>query len=143
MSGRISILMYHQVGDFPPMQGHRANYCDRRRFASQMRFLRRFGYRVLSLDEALVCLRGEQLAPPRAVVLTFDDGYEGFLHHAMPELQRHGFPAIVYAISGWVGRKAEGFAKDLGRPIPRLMSANQLRRSAPRASPWALTRPIT
>ena len=127
MSSRISILMYHQVGDFPPMQGHRANYCDHRRFASQMRFLKRFRYRVLSLDEALVCLRGERAPPPRAVVLTFDDGYEGFLHYALPELQRHGFPAIVYAISGWVGRKAEWFAKDPGRPIPRLMSADQLR----------------
>lgn len=127
MSGRISILMYHQVGVFPPMQRHRANYCDRRRFASQMRFLKRFGYRVLSMDEALACLQGECPVPTRAVVLTFDDGYEGFVRYALPELERHGFPAIVYVISGWVGRKAEWFAKDPGRPIPQLMSAAQVR----------------
>jgi len=123
----ISILMYHQVGDFAPMRTHRANYCDRRRFAAQMGFLARFGYRVLSLDQALGVLRGERPAPPRAVVLTFDDGYDNFADHALPVLQRHGFPATVYAISGWLGRRAEWFAKDPGRPIPTLMSAARLR----------------
>lgn len=124
---RISILMYHQVGDFAPMRTHRANYCDRRRFAAQMGFLARFGYHVLSLDQALEVLRGERPAPPRAVVLTFDDGYDNFADHALPILQRHGFTATVYAISGWLGRRAEWFAKDPGRPVPSLMSAARLR----------------
>jgi peptidoglycan/xylan/chitin deacetylase (PgdA/CDA1 family) len=127
MAPRISILMYHQVGEFAPMKAHRANYCDHRRFASQMAFLKRFGYRVLELDRALACLRSEQAAPPRAVVLTFDDAYENFLDYALPVLRHHGFPATVYAISGWVGKRAEWFAKDPGRPIPNLMSAAQLR----------------
>ncbi len=125
--GRISILMYHQVGDFPPMRRHRANYCQHRRFAAQMGFLKRFRYAVLSLDEALACLSGAKATPDRAVVLTFDDGYEGFLRYALPVLQRHGFPAIVYLISGYLGRFADWFAKDPGRPIPRLMNAAQVR----------------
>lgn len=124
---RLSILMYHQVGDFAPMRDHRANYCDRRRFAAQMAFLARFGYRVLSLDQALRGLRGEAHLPPRAVVLTFDDAYDNFADHALPVLQQHDFPATVYAISGWLGRRAEWFAKDPGRPIPTLMSAARLR----------------
>ena len=57
MTNRISILMYHQVGEFEPMKKHRANYCDHRRFAAQMGLLKRFGYRVLDLDQALACLR--------------------------------------------------------------------------------------
>lgn len=123
----ISILMYHQVGDFAPMREHRANYCDRRRFARQMRLLARLGYRVLDLDTALACLAGERLAPPRALVLTFDDAYDSFYDYALPVLQAHGFPATVYAISGWIGRRAEWFAKDPGRPVPSLMSADRLR----------------
>lgn len=126
MGGRLSILMYHQVGDFPPMPTHRPNYCHHRRFAAQMRMLKNFGFRVLRLDEALACLRGEQPLPPRAVVLTFDDGYEGFLRYALPELQRHGFPALVYLISGYLGRSADWLAKDPGRVIPRLLSAEQV-----------------
>ncbi|MEA3278649.1 MAG: polysaccharide deacetylase family protein [Pseudomonadota bacterium] len=126
-SARISILMYHQVGEFAPMKAHRANYCDQGRFASQMGFLSRFGYRVLDLDDALRCLRGEEPVPPRAVVLTFDDAYEGFIEYALPALERYGFPATVYAISGYLGRRAEWFAKDPGRPVPRLMSPEQIR----------------
>lgn len=124
---RISILMYHQVGAFAPMRTHRANYCDHRRFAAQMGLLARLGYRVLDLDGALECLAGTRPTPPRAVVLTFDDAYENFREYALPVLARHGFPATVYAISGWVGRRAEWFAKDPGRPIPALMSAAGLR----------------
>jgi peptidoglycan/xylan/chitin deacetylase (PgdA/CDA1 family) len=92
-----------------------------------MAFLKRLRYRVLDLDHALACLRGERPTPPRALVLTFDDAYAGFVDHALPVLQHHGFSATVYAITGWLGRKAEWFAKDPGRPIPDLMSAAQLR----------------
>jgi peptidoglycan/xylan/chitin deacetylase (PgdA/CDA1 family) len=127
VSARISVLMYHQVGEFAPMKAHRANYCHHRRFASQMASLARFRFRVLELDQALACLRGERPTPPRAVVLTFDDAYVNFLEYALPVLQRHGFPATVYAISGWIGRRAEWFARDPGRPVPDLMGASELR----------------
>ena len=123
----ISILMYHQVGRFNPMRAHRANYCDAGRFGRQMALLRHFGYRVLDLDQALACLRGEAPTPERAVSLTFDDAYDNFAEHALPVLQRHGFPATVYAISGWLGRPMAWSAAEPGRPIPTLMSGARLR----------------
>ena len=126
-SPSVSILMYHQVGDFARMREHRANYCDHGRFARQMHLIGRLGYRVLDLDTALACLLGLRPMPQRALVLTFDDAYDGFYDYALPVLQSHGFPATVYAISGWIGRRAEWFAKDPGRPIPSLMSAARLR----------------
>jgi peptidoglycan/xylan/chitin deacetylase (PgdA/CDA1 family) len=119
--------MYHQVGDFAPMKAHRANYCGHRRFARQMAFLRRGGFSVLDLEAALACLRGDRATPPRSVVLTFDDAYDNFVDYALPVLSRYGFPATVYAISGWLGQRAEWFAKDPGRPVPGLMDAARLR----------------
>jgi len=127
MANRISILMYHQVGEFAPMREHRANYCDHRRFAGQMAFLKGFGYQVLDLDQVLACVRGEQSIPPRAVALTFDDGYTNFVSHALPVLRHHGFPATVYAVSGRIGGQAQWFAEDSGRSVPALMGAAQLR----------------
>jgi len=127
MSNRISILMYHQVGQFPPMKTHRANYCDHRRFTSQLAFLKRFGFHVLDLDQVLRCIRGDAPIPARAVTLTFDDGYQNFIDYALPVIRHHGFPATVYAISGYLGKPAAWFAKDPGRPVPHLMSAAQLR----------------
>lgn len=126
-SAFLSILMYHQVGRFAPMRAHRANYCDHRRFARQMAFLHGAGFRVLDLDTALSGLRGERPIPPRAVVLTFDDGYENFADQAWPVLQKYAFPAVVYVIGAFLGRHAEWFAAEPGRPIPRLLDAGRLR----------------
>lgn len=122
----IQILMYHQVGNFPAMTTHRATYCDHHRFATQMAYLKLGGYHVLRLDEALQCLRGDLPIPPRAVVLTFDDAYENFYEYAFPVLQKHGFPALVYAISGMLGQPAAWLATD-GHQTPLLMSAARLR----------------
>jgi peptidoglycan/xylan/chitin deacetylase (PgdA/CDA1 family) len=124
---RISILMYHQVGRFRPMRRHRANYCDAGRFERQMALLAQGGFSVLDLDTALACLRGERPTPARAVVLTFDDAYAGFVEHALPVLRRRGLPAVVYAISDWLGRRMSWSAPEPGRAEPRLMSAAQLR----------------
>lgn len=126
MTGYISILMYHQVGDFPPMRGHRSTYCHYKRFAAQMAYLHRFGYNVLRLEEALAALRGDSPVPPRAVVLTFDDGCENFYEYAFPVLERYGLPAMVYVLSGLIGKRAEWFARD-GRETPPLMSAERIR----------------
>lgn len=123
---RISILMYHQVGEFAPMRGHRSTYCHHRRFVAQMAYLHRFRYRVLSMDEVLAAVRGERPIPPRAVAITFDDGYENFYQYALPALRRYRFPATVYCLSGLLGQDAEWFAAD-GRETPRLMSAARLR----------------
>lgn len=126
MSNGINILMYHQVGEFAPMKAHRSTYCDHRRFARQMAFLARYGYTVLSMDQVLACLRGEAPVPPKAVALTFDDGYENFYEYAFPVLKQHGFPAMVYLISGLLGQPSSWFAKD-GRDTPPLMSAERVR----------------
>jgi len=122
----ISILMYHQVGEFRPMSTHRSTYCHVSRFRAQMAWLHRLGFKVLRMDEVLAALRGETPVPPRAVALTFDDGYENFYEYAFPVLARYGFPAMVYLISEHIGQPARWFAAD-GRATPPLMSAERIR----------------
>lgn len=128
MSG-ISILMYHQVGHFAPMQTHRAVYCDVGRFRMQMRALRALRVPVLSMSQAVAALSGQTPMPERAVVLTFDDGCENFYEHALPVLQEMGFPAIVYAIAGLTGGVAHWMATH-DHPTPPLMSWARLRELA-------------
>lgn len=123
---RVSILMYHQIGAFAPMRAHRSTYCHHRRFAAQMAWLHHLRYPVLRLEQAIAGLRGQAPLPPRAVVLTFDDGYENFYQYALPVLARYGFPAMVYALADRLGQPAGWFAAD-GRATPPLMSAARLR----------------
>jgi peptidoglycan/xylan/chitin deacetylase (PgdA/CDA1 family) len=115
---QVCILMYHQVGDFPSMKSHRATYCHYRNFKKQMAFLSRMRYPVLTISEALAGLRGEKDLPERAVVLTFDDGYDNFYEYAAPELSRRGFPSVVFLLSEKIGRNADWLAKDGLDPAP-------------------------
>jgi hypothetical protein len=57
--------------------------------------IRRGGYTVLPLEEAVTHLYSATL-PPRSVVMTFDDGGRDFCLRALPVLKEYGFPATVY-----------------------------------------------
>jgi peptidoglycan/xylan/chitin deacetylase (PgdA/CDA1 family) len=71
--------------------------------ARQLALLRRLGYRPIPL-EALVAMWGAgALPPPRAVAITFDDGYRDNLTHAWPVLRRFGCPATVFVVTGRAG----------------------------------------
>lgn len=123
---QLSILMYHQVGRFAPMRAHRANYCDAGRFKRQMAMLAHAGFHVISVDQALAGLQGQASLPPRSVLLTFDDAYAGFIEHVLPVLHAHRFPAVVYAISDWVGQRMRWATASPDRAEPTLMSATEL-----------------
>jgi len=122
---RISILMYHQVGLFRRPAAHRATFCHVRRFRAQMRWLKRSGYHVISLTEALRGLKGEIPLPRHSVVLTFDDGYRNFYEHAYPVLRQCGFPATVFVVAGLMGSNARWIDED-GRQGAPLMEPGQL-----------------
>ena len=77
----------------------------------ERRLLALHRYPVLPLEEALDRMRAGML-PPAAVALTIDDGFHGSLRHAWPALQRHGFPATLYATSYHV---------QTGSPVFRLL----------------------
>ena len=77
----------------------------------ERRLLALHRYPVLPLEEAVRRLRAGTL-PPAAVALTIDDGFRGTLRHAWPALQRHGFPATLYATTYHV---------EHGTPVFRLL----------------------
>jgi peptidoglycan/xylan/chitin deacetylase (PgdA/CDA1 family) len=84
-------------------------------FAEQMACIAGLGFRGISLRAALDARALQGRWPPQAAVLTFDDGYANFLGAALPMLQRHGFTATVFLVSGHLGG-----ANDWGPPPPRL-----------------------
>ena len=123
-SPRVSVLMYHQVGRFAAPKKHRACYCDVGRFRAQMAFFKQAGYRVISLADACRALFSTQALAGHAVVLSFDDGYENFAAEALPMLQEFGYPSVLFAVSGMLGRRAAWLSDSGEKPV--LLSGQQL-----------------
>lgn len=122
----LPILMYHRIaGDGPePLATWRVRPD---RFEQQLRYLKRHGYRGITLDDWTRALKeGYGVLPGRAVLITFDDGYRDFADAAWPLLQRHGFPATVFLPTGHVGGRAVWDAEK-GEPAP-LMDWPEIRR---------------
>ena len=65
-----------------------------------LRFLARNGYRSLGGDDLLSHLRSEWPAPPRSVVLTFDDGAYNFREVVLPLLERFRMRALAFVAPG-------------------------------------------
>jgi peptidoglycan/xylan/chitin deacetylase (PgdA/CDA1 family) len=72
-------------------------------FAEQLEVLRDSTH-PLALQQAIEQLQAGNL-PPRAVVVTFDDGYADLLAVALPLLNRFAIPATVFITSGYLGRE--------------------------------------
>jgi peptidoglycan/xylan/chitin deacetylase (PgdA/CDA1 family) len=92
-NSKITVLMYHEVGDGPNNLFVRDS-----EFKEQMKYLWDNNYQVVSMDEALNLLKNNQNVD-KCVVITFDDGYRTFFTKAWPILREYRFPATVYAIS--------------------------------------------
>jgi peptidoglycan/xylan/chitin deacetylase (PgdA/CDA1 family) len=97
MRRRLLVLGWHNVEPtwcFPAADG-----AGRRGLRRQLAFLARFA-NVVALDEGLRALRAGRPLPPRAVAITFDDGYRDQLEVAVPMLERLGLPATFFLVPG-------------------------------------------
>ncbi|WP_255368904.1 polysaccharide deacetylase family protein [Polaromonas sp. OV174] len=93
-------------------------------FARQIAWLKLLGYQGLSMSELAPYLRGERSG--KVVGITFDDGYQNNLTHALPVLIKHGFSSTCYAVSGLLGQ-TNVWDKPLGIAQTPLMTGEELR----------------
>lgn len=78
--------------------------------ARSLTFFRRH-YNVVSIDQVLDARRGTARLPPRALLITFDDGWADTAEYALPELRRAGLPAVLFVVADAVGRR-QGFYQE-------------------------------
>jgi peptidoglycan/xylan/chitin deacetylase (PgdA/CDA1 family) len=100
---RLRILCYHGLWTTPGYQYGDRLFMPPELFEHRMTRLKRSGYPVLGLDEAVDALEADQL-PDHAVVITIDDGWASTYTHMLPVLEALGLPATVYVTSWYVGR---------------------------------------
>ncbi len=98
-----TILSYHSIGEEIPE--HKTPYISEEAFKKQMDFLNRYHYRVISLADLVELLVNKEKIPAKTVVITFDDGYRNNYTKAFPILKQYRFPATIFVIVDYLGRK--------------------------------------
>jgi peptidoglycan/xylan/chitin deacetylase (PgdA/CDA1 family) len=116
MGGSLLVLLWHSVDRtwaYPcePGQGIRG-------LGHQLWWLQQVGT-VVPLEPSLQALAAGQRLPPRAVALTFDDGYRDHLELAVPLLERHGMPATFFLVPGLLSREVHAWWEVLAWALAR------------------------
>lgn len=99
---RIPVIMYHDVISERKRSSQWFD-CSVAEFEEQMQFLQEKGAVPISIKDLYEHLTMGKEVPETAVVLTFDDNYQGFYDNAWPILKRLNFPAAMFVHTGFVG----------------------------------------
>jgi peptidoglycan/xylan/chitin deacetylase (PgdA/CDA1 family) len=99
-------LIYHVVAPCPPDADpiERSLFVDPSAFEQQMDDLAAQGYRTLTLDDYASAVNGAP-APPKSVLVTFDDAYAHVDAMVSPILRRHHFSAVMFACPAHLGHR--------------------------------------
>jgi peptidoglycan/xylan/chitin deacetylase (PgdA/CDA1 family) len=98
MNDKAVILMYHRVTDDPDAG------VTSRNFERQMRYIKE-NMNPVSVSDIAEWLRNGKQIPPKAVAITFDDGYEDNYTNAYPILKDFSIPATIFLTTGYIGTK--------------------------------------
>jgi peptidoglycan/xylan/chitin deacetylase (PgdA/CDA1 family) len=88
----LSILYYHHV--FAENEPYHPDDTNAQDFEQQISFLQKH-FNILALEEA-INLREKNQLPPKALVITFDDGYKDNYTNALPILEKLHCPATFF-----------------------------------------------
>ena len=116
MGDSLLVLLWHSVDrtwayPCPPGQGIRG-------LEQQLRLLQQVA-KVVPLEPSLQALADGRRLPPRAVALTFDDGYRDHLEFAVPLLERLGMPATFFLVPGLLAREVRPWWEVLAWALAR------------------------
>ena len=97
----IPVLCYHQFS--PGSKAKRQLEVSAIDFDRQMAYLVDNGYEVIPFSKLSAILAGKSSIPPKAVVLTIDDGYRSVYDIAFPILKKYGLHATLFVYTDFIG----------------------------------------
>jgi biofilm PGA synthesis lipoprotein PgaB len=96
-------LCYHNIEDHNPDQTFVG--VSTGNLVEHLSWLKSNGYRFVSLDAIVAAHDGGAPLPEKAVLLTFDDGFESFYTKVYPILKAFGAPALLAVTGAWMDDK--------------------------------------
>ncbi|RLB35779.1 MAG: hypothetical protein DRH11_01620 [Deltaproteobacteria bacterium] len=111
----VPILCYHEFA-----QNCQSSLCTPvSLFKKHMHYLKENGYRVIPMKQLLEFLQYRRAIPPKAVVITIDDGYRSAFTTAFPILKKQGFPATLFLYTGFIASSANALTWEQVRTMKR------------------------
>jgi peptidoglycan/xylan/chitin deacetylase (PgdA/CDA1 family) len=101
VSQQVPIIVYHSIANPHRHALHRLSV-PIALFERQMAYLRRNDFRAVDLREIQAHLEHGHPLPPKAVGITFDDGYLDNWVHAYPILKRYGMKATLFVTTDFI-----------------------------------------
>ncbi|HEY4373220.1 MAG TPA: poly-beta-1,6-N-acetyl-D-glucosamine N-deacetylase PgaB [Burkholderiales bacterium] len=125
-----TVLSYHEVRD--DVRDHADAYAvDSGALVAQFAWLKGEGWNPVSLQQIIDSRSGGKALPPKAVLLTFDDGYLSFYTRVYPLLQAYHYPALMAVVGHWIQNPAaqggQGFGEDANVKDETFPSWGQIR----------------
>ena len=105
-AGTLTVVMFHRVLD---PRDPRWACCDpdytlsAGLFGQCLQFFRRH-YNIVSVEDVTKARRDESRLPPRALLITFDDGWADNVEFALPQLRAMRVPGLMFVVSDAVDR---------------------------------------
>ncbi|HEU4927406.1 MAG TPA: polysaccharide deacetylase family protein [Vicinamibacterales bacterium] len=111
---RVSILAYHRFGpvvaDSMTVRSHT--------FRSQLEYLRKHDYRVITLRAWIDWRLGRGAAPPsRSVIITVDDGHRSVFTEMLPLVREFGIPVTLFVYPSAISNAAYAMTWDQLRTL--------------------------
>lgn len=72
------------------------------RLVQHFEWLKSNGWQPVGLDRILAARNGGPPLPDKAVLLSFDDGYESLYTRVFPLLRQYGYPAVAGLVTSWL-----------------------------------------
>ena len=99
------VLAYHDIRDnvresfktWPE-----ATAVDTQDLVQQLSWIDKNGYRPVSLQQIIDARAGGTPLPDKAILLTFDDGFESVYTKVFPLLKQFNYPAVIAIVGDWI-----------------------------------------
>lgn len=95
MSRKVSIINYHYVRDAVNSEYPKIKGLDVSLFVSQLEYISK-NYTPIRMEDLIESVETGKDLPPRAILLSFDDGYIDHFTTAFPLLQKYGIQGSFY-----------------------------------------------
>ncbi|MFA6629121.1 MAG: poly-beta-1,6-N-acetyl-D-glucosamine N-deacetylase PgaB [Sulfuricurvum sp.] len=99
-----TILSYHEISD--KSETLDSTYAvSPSNFEKQMRWLIDNGYHFVRIDDILNYRKHGKPLPEKAVLVTFDDGYQSVYANAFPVLKKYKIPTVIALVGSWLQKE--------------------------------------